>query len=344
MCISDKMSASTYRLVNCKWHRKFSSLHLHNCRTIEFFSSVLYIFINNTYISKVFQTAHGLVERVNKKTLDYLKMLLNQVREMEFEEWHYAIPMVEYIVNTTTHSVTGYAPCTLIFGTQSVEDLQMMSKQGLEMEKLEADKYLRALDANYRELREASILFQDNLAIERHEMSVKDGNADPLEAESYVLKVARPPQHQAKLHLKYTGPYKVVRKLRPDFYDILDLVQDQTETVHRHEVVKCYCENDSVAREEASKDTKELFIEEVISHTGKAQKQGTVEFECKVKGHSKPYSFKFKDCKYVKVIQDYIEKQKSLHYLKSQTISSDSKKRSSKGKYDKTTSVFATIY
>ena len=58
-------------------------------------------------------TAHGLVERVNKKTLDYLKMLLNQVREMEFEEWHYAIPMVEYIVNTTTHSATGYAPCTV---------------------------------------------------------------------------------------------------------------------------------------------------------------------------------------------------------------------------------------
>ena len=73
-----------------------------------------------------------------------------------------------------------------------------------------------------------------------------------MEAGSYVLKVARPPQHQTKLHLKYTRPYKVVRKLRPDFYDILDLVQDQTETVHRHEVVKCYCENDGVAREEAS--------------------------------------------------------------------------------------------
>ena len=56
------------------------------------------------------------------------------------------------------------------------------------MEKLEADKYLRALNANYRELREASILFQENHAIERHEMSVKDGNPDPLEAESYVCK------------------------------------------------------------------------------------------------------------------------------------------------------------
>lgn len=82
--------------------------------------------------------------------------------------------MVKYIMNNTTHSATGYAPCTLIFGTESVEDLQIMSKQGLEMEMLEPDKWLRALDSNYRTLKEASILFQDNMAIERHEMSIKD--------------------------------------------------------------------------------------------------------------------------------------------------------------------------
>ena len=73
-----------------------------------------------------------------------------------------------------------------IWRTQSVEDLQMMSKQGLEMEKLEPDKWLRALDTNYRKLREASILFQDNIAIERHEMSVRNGNPDPLEGGSYA--------------------------------------------------------------------------------------------------------------------------------------------------------------
>ena len=55
--------------------------------------------------------------------------------------------------------------------------------------------------------------------------------------------------------------------------------------------VKCICENDEVARREASKDTKELFIEEVLNHTGKPQKQGTVMFECRVQGHSKPYFF-----------------------------------------------------
>ena len=86
-----------------------------------------------------------------------------------------------------------------------------------------------------------------------------------------MLKVARPPQQEVKLHLKYTGPYKVVTKLRPDFYEILDLVQDQTEKVHRNELVKCI--------------------------------------------HSKPYFFKSKDCKFVKVIQEYLKKHESLRYL-----------------------------
>jgi len=98
--------------------------------------------------------------------------------------------------------------------------------------------------------------------------------------------VARPPQQEVKLHLKYTGPYKVVTKLRRCFYEILDLVQDQTEKVHRNELVKCICENDKVARREASKDTKERFIEEVLNHTGEPQKQRTVMFECRVQGYT----------------------------------------------------------
>ena len=39
-------------------------------------------------------------------------------------------------------------------------------------------------------------------------------------------------------------------------------------------------ERRKVARREASKDSKELFIDEVVNHTGEPQKQGTVMFEC----------------------------------------------------------------
>ena len=74
------------------------------------------------------------------------------------------------------------------------------------------------------------------MAVEKYTDSIEGATPGPLEIDSYVLKVARPPQQEVKLHLKYTGPYKVVTKLRPDFYEILDLVQDQTEKVHRNEL------------------------------------------------------------------------------------------------------------
>ena len=289
-------------------------------------------------------SAHGLVERVNKSVLEHLSKLLLEVRSMEFDEWYDAIPMVEYMINTTTHGSTGYAPCTLIYGTDSVEDLQMMSKTELNMEAIKVsgghDKWLKTLDSNLRQMRKASVLYQDKMAVEKYTDSIEGTLPDPLEIDSYVLKVARPPQQELKLHLKYTGPYKVVTKLRPDFYEILDLVQDQTEKVHRNELVKCICENDEVARSEASKDSKELFIEEVVNHTGEPQKQGTVMFECRVQGHSKPYFFKFKDCKFVKIIQDYIRKNKSLHYLLRDTISNDGEKRRSVGKYSNPSSAY----
>lgn len=56
------------------------------------------------------------------------------------------------------------------------------------------------------------------MAIERYMKSIKDGEESPLEVGSYVLRINRPPPQQIKVRMKWTGPYKVVRKLRPDFY------------------------------------------------------------------------------------------------------------------------------
>ena len=91
--------------------------------------------------------------------------------------------------------------------------------------------------------------------------------------------------------MKYTGPYRVIQKLRPDFYEILDLVQDQTENVHRMELLPINCDDDDMARREHAKDAKELFISEVLDHEGEPQKRSTVKFRCMVRGHSKPFIF-----------------------------------------------------
>ena len=71
---------------------------------------------------------------------------------------------------------------------------------------------------------------------------------------------------------------------------------------------------------------------------------GTVMFECKVQGHSKPYFFKFKDCKFVKVIQEYIKRHESLRYLLRDTISNDGEKRRSVGKYSNPSSAYISNF
>ena len=59
--------------------------------------------------------------------------------------------------------------------------------------------------------------------------------------------------------MKYTGPYKVMQKLRPYFYHILDLVQNQNENVHRLELLPVGCDDDDMTRREHAKGTQRNF-------------------------------------------------------------------------------------
>ena len=178
--------------------------------------------------------------------------------------------MVEYRLNSAEHSATGYAPYTLIYGTQFVEDLQLMSKTASRSTN-DFDRYLKELDYNFKVLRDASVKHQDNAALERYEKSIQK-EPEPLIIGNYVLKSQHPPPFQGKLRMKYTGPYKVTQKLRPDFYLILDLVQDQNENVHRLELLPVDCDDDDMARREHAKDAKEHFVSEVSDHEGEPQK------------------------------------------------------------------------
>ena len=65
-------------------------------------------------------------------------------------------------------------------------------------------------------------------------------------------------------------------------------MQDQTENVHRMELLPINCDDDDMARRDHAKDAKELFISEVLDHEGEPQKRSTIKFRCMVRGHSKP--------------------------------------------------------
>jgi hypothetical protein len=58
--------------------------------------------------------ANGIVERANAEVKRHLVAIVNSKRIHNM--WSLGLPIVQRILNTTIHSVTGYAPCTLLYG------------------------------------------------------------------------------------------------------------------------------------------------------------------------------------------------------------------------------------
>ena len=104
---------------------------------------------------------------------------------------------------------------------------------------------------------------------------------------------------------------------------------------HRVEITPLKCTISEIeARKAAARDGEsELFIEQVLSHIGKADKIGSLEFKCKVEGFEEPIYFLYRNCKYVKAIQDYCLGIAELKSLKKTWLIDNTRKKKS-NKYD----------
>ena len=289
--------------------------------------------------------SHGIVERVNKEIERHLQHLIQEVIELGYDEWDLALPWVARILNNTVHSATGYAPCTMVFGTRHVEDRNLMGLTPKPRGE-EVPAYMLKHNELLRRLHQASNEWQDAHILEQLDAQANVDLSPPLPPGSYVLR-ARPHNNpEKKVQKKWTGPFRVLRQVgedaevggqegnrRDDFYIIKDITQDQEDTAHRYELYPIYCQNDEEALQQHSKDDKELFIEEVLSHAGDPQRAGTVTFVCRCKGCATPVTFKFRQCRLVETIRDYITRTPALKSLRPKTIGENSVRKRKANKH-----------
>ena len=220
--------------------------------------------------------------------------------------------MVEMILNTTEHSSTGYAPCQLMFGTQSVEARTMRALAPAAVPP-NADNYIRTLDHNLDAMRKISVEYQDKAAIERYEKSI-DLHLDPqLQPGTYVLRDAHHQGRMLKLAFPYEGPFRITQASANDYYELLDLVEDQTFTEHRKALVPVECPDDATAKTFFAKDKKELFIDKILSHSGDPNRISSLKFICTCHGIKTPQPFDFTALKLLPQFRTYLESHKDLN-------------------------------
>ena len=116
-------------------------------------------------------------------------------------------------------------------------------------------------------------------------------------------------------------PYRVIAKEgRDDFYKVKNLVQDQTQILHRSELKVTQCSSDKEALESHAPQEKELFIEEILKHSGDPTKPYTVQFLCKVSQLEEPLIFDCKDSNTLTKVIDYIKDHDDLKPLSRHTM------------------------
>ncbi|XP_073814330.1 uncharacterized protein [Musca autumnalis] len=158
--------------------------------------------------------ANGQVERVNQLILSYLRTTTEEPKD-----WDMALHVLQWSINSTKNSTTGYSPNELIFDYMPTDLIQ--------------NRLLAAVqDGVHNEeipINEKRILAAENIKSERERwkkrFDSKHSNPTMYAEGDLVLIQNEPPAtgESRKLEPKYKGPYIIARVLGNDRYLIEDI-------------------------------------------------------------------------------------------------------------------------
>ena len=116
------------------------------------------------------------------------------------------------------------------------------------------------------------------------------------------------------------GPLRVVKDFNNDFYQLLDIVQDEPAFAHGCDLRPFNCPNDQRALEIAASDYDELIIRSVTRHLGDPDKLGQLYFEVTFNDDPTITTLlPYREVKYVQIVRDYI----MLHKNELRTAAAD---------------------
>jgi len=210
------------------------------------------------------------VERVNKELKNHLIKYCLEVSGRGY--WSRAIPAVQFIINTTRNSHTGYSPFDLLFGP-AINPHQLRYDTLTQQPKSakEANEWLIEQQELHQRILEKAIALQNQL--DHDHLEERESIPTTYEIGDYVLVgypeslftgSNRPP---SKLLPYRKGPMKVT-DFEGDAYKVLDLISRISQTVHVSRLFPFWYDESQVDPENvALRDAEEYKIEKIVDDT-----------------------------------------------------------------------------
>ncbi len=203
-------------------------------------------------------SSNGMVERRNREIKRHLRILCAKFNL--FDQWSYGpLPYVQYLLNTTTHSVTGFTPAELLYGAHVRQRRFTFEREEELPEALEpirsTKEYVEALTKHLEQLTTRVNKAQDEAQKDRGVVQ------PPLEPGDFVLCENR---DQTKLQ-GHLGPYKVIEVHENYAITIAPLNGSENKTVHADKLIKLEPDMDEHEMQRIQEqDSEEFYVERVV--------------------------------------------------------------------------------
>ena len=230
---------------------------------------------------------NSIVERANKEVMRHLRAIVLDQKVQT--EWSTYLPLVQRIMNASTHSSTGLSPAQVLFGNAVTLDtgIFLPHKKGYNSEpeqELPLSEWAQKMQAKQAELIE--IARKNQVANDQHHIIQNlPEHITEFPINSYVLVKYRdrPP---TKFHSTWRGPMRVVNFTKSQ-YTLQDLVTDKLKNFHVTQLKAfTYDEMDTDPVDIARSEQNEFLVESVLAHRHDGSKKRTnYEFLIKWNGY-----------------------------------------------------------
>ena len=174
----------------------------------------------------------GLTERYNRVILEVLRTLVDS----DLDSWHLRLPMIQFAVNNTTHSIMHQSPFHLNFNRDAIMPTDLLAGTTTPSNKDAAEVLAEARGT----LRYAADLMaqEQELQAERHDKSVNLTRFSPGDLVLVSARKIVPPQlrdkFDSKLKARFVGPFPIVRSIGPNAYEV-----DLPPSFRAHRTINC---------------------------------------------------------------------------------------------------------
>ena len=228
--------------------------------------------------------SNGQVERLNREVERHLLVLMILLEE--FDNWSELLPVVQYILNRTVHSSTGFTPYEMMYGHSPIDDkdiVQLLRSKDADKELADAVQtngvkvarnYIKELKKVLDALLDAAKIKEKTVLEIRAQKYNNGQQPTAYTAGEFVLMLSdNQGPIRNKLKPKFEGPFKViqVRGLQAKIQSLVDVTQ--IKEVHMDKLRKFMIRDDEKnnLRKLIAIDKKESVVERIADHIGNSK-------------------------------------------------------------------------